>query len=343
MINTYMSKYLSCPICKESKYANNLKSHLLKHGLTEDEYWDVILNNQCQEILKLYVEQEVPKDTIAKKLKLTPDRIGGFLKYKNVKIRTISDTRKTKHYKTTYENTCVSNYGVTNPSKSETIKSKKADTFIKNYGYVNNFCNNDIRKSAASKITSDIRKDANIKSRETLQQKYGVDNPTKIESVKDKLREAWSKRKKNWSDDGSFIQEQSMIWKKCKFVSKIERRVQDIVFKKFNNTLFNKWVCGYNIDIIINNFILIEIHGDYWHANPSLYEKDHILYHTKDKNPVRAIDIWEKDGIKRQKLKESGLINHIIWENDIKKLNDLELETYIETFINEILENNKHL
>lgn len=337
-----MNKYLSCPICNEVKYKNKIKSHLLSHGLTEDQCWDVLLNNQSDEILKMYVEEEIPKDAIAKKLNIPSDRITEFLKYRKIKIRTLSDTRQTKHYKEAYENTCLKNNGVTNPSKSEKIKTKKVNTFLKNHGYVNNFCNHEIQKRAISNITPDIREHSHIKRKQTLQEKYGVDNPTKIQSVKNRLREVWRIRKQAWSEDGSFLKEQSTIWKKSKFVSKIERRVQNIVSKKYTDVFFNRWICGFNIDIILNNSILIEIHGDYWHANPSLYEKDHILYHKADRSPVRAIDIWEKDNIKRQTLKESGLINYIIWENDIKHLNDTQLEIYIESFINEILKNNKN-
>ena len=56
--------------------------------------------------------------------------------------------------------------------------------------------------------------------------------------------------------------------------------------------------------------LIIEYNGDYWHANPEIYDKDKII---KSKS---AIDIWNKDSLKKEIAIKNGYKFYTIWEKD---------------------------
>lgn len=75
----------------------------------------------------------------------------------------------------------------------------------------------------------------------------------------------------------------------------------------------------YYPDIVINDKIIVEYYGDYWHANPKKYQPNDLVGNA-DVNGHRptANEVW-KENAKRQKLlEESGFIYVIVWEFDWK-------------------------
>ena len=67
----------------------------------------------------------------------------------------------------------------------------------------------------------------------------------------------------------------------------------------------------------------VEIYGDYWHANPSLYGPE-----SKIKDYI-AKDKWKKDGLRIEEIQEiTGKPVFIIWESDFNKPNVLEEKIY---------------
>ena len=72
---------------------------------------------------------------------------------------------------------------------------------------------------------------------------------------------------------------------------------------------------GFYVDCICDNRI-IEFNGDFYHANPELYEANSIITISK-KKIKSAKQIWKADEFKIKKLKELGYEILIIWERDI--------------------------
>jgi len=70
-------------------------------------------------------------------------------------------------------------------------------------------------------------------------------------------------------------------------------------------------------DICYKNKI-IEFHGDYWHANPSLYNEGFINATSK----LSATTIWDKDYSKEIIARNNGFDYLVVWEKDFK--NDKE-------------------
>jgi len=82
-------------------------------------------------------------------------------------------------------------------------------------------------------------------------------------------------------------------------------------------------------DIIINNNIVIEFFGDYYHCNPDIYDKNFL----NKSNKKTAKDIWEKDKKRLDLLKNNNYIVYVIWEQDYKNnkktvINNLKKEIY---------------
>ena len=63
--------------------------------------------------------------------------------------------------------------------------------------------------------------------------------------------------------------------------------------------------------------IIVEVNGDYWHANPSRYDADEIIAYPK--KTCKAKEVWEKDDKRIKDLKHFGFKVHVIWESDVKK------------------------
>ena len=65
-------------------------------------------------------------------------------------------------------------------------------------------------------------------------------------------------------------------------------------------------------DFIINDSLIIEVYGDFWHANPNTYEDDHVLY-----SKITAKEQRDRDSCREKKIQEFFPVI-VIWETDIK-------------------------
>jgi hypothetical protein len=77
---------------------------------------------------------------------------------------------------------------------------------------------------------------------------------------------------------------------------------------------------GFYVDLILDNKI-IEFNGDFYHANPNLYDGDAIIKISSSKI-FNAKDIWSKDTFKVKTLEKLGYKILIIWEKDIREDRD---------------------
>jgi hypothetical protein len=78
-----------------------------------------------------------------------------------------------------------------------------------------------------------------------------------------------------------------------------------------------KW---YVYDIKKDNKI-IEVNGDFWHANPLKYKENDVVFKGKT-----AKDLWEKDEVKINFANEHGFVVLTIWENDFRTNPQQEIE-----------------
>lgn len=83
----------------------------------------------------------------------------------------------------------------------------------------------------------------------------------------------------------------------------------------------------YKYDYVqIDDKIVIEYHGDHWHANPKLYQADQMLKIRKQLSQTRAADVWAADLQKRLHIESRGYRYFVVWEQDWVSDRDLEIE-----------------
>ena len=64
-------------------------------------------------------------------------------------------------------------------------------------------------------------------------------------------------------------------------------------------------------------YFCVEFHGDYWHANPELYEENEMISYP---NSVakKAGDIWVLDSTRADHIREKGFKLFVVWESEYK-------------------------
>lgn len=85
-------------------------------------------------------------------------------------------------------------------------------------------------------------------------------------------------------------------------------------------------------DFVIEGKLILEVHGNYYHANPEMYGPDDIITisHTKKS----ATEIWAYDKDKKDLAESRGYMFMVIWEKELKKLADIEVADRILTLLN---------
>lgn len=314
---------MKCIICqKEFIKSNHLKIHINKyHNINEIEneinYLKSINPNleiDFDDIIKMYSDGYSVNDI---KVRYDID-IRNYINLIGI-ARSNSESKKTKIYENKVKTTLIKKYGVDNLSKSEKIKEKKKETFIRNHGYENNFCNIDIRTSALSKIDYKKGSETMVTS---MMEKYGnhITNPAQLDYVRKKMSNAQKNRLSNMTAD-ELRKMTEPARAAVNYVSSQEIRIQSILNDMNISYTANGFLYAYNWDFIFKNKVIIEVQGDFWHGNPKLYKKDDILL-----NGLTVDMVWKKDYRKKTKVETYGYRVYYLWETDINNMDDYELK-----------------
>jgi G:T-mismatch repair DNA endonuclease (very short patch repair protein) len=328
--------------------------------------------NLINELISKYENDGSILDLV-KTYKIPHNSLRQLFKLNGVKIKSISEITKQKSVRDKYEKTCLNKYGVTNVSKSDEIKSKKKSTFIKNYGvdnifkyeeFKNNLNEILLNKYGKKRLSNSILLSKILNNRSDEEKKKHIDkiSNTKLNFsenkkflIQEKRRSTINNRsdeqKKNVSDRMSMAQK--LIWNNFSdeqiairlkklhnnknSISKLEIRVRNIL-NELNISFKPQFSIGRNTyDIKLNDVnLIIEVNGDFWHANPIKYKENDIL-NFPNNLLVSAKSLWEKDRKKTEKALKHGFKVITLWEKDINALNNLELEFYVKQKIEDNL------
>lgn len=246
-----------------------------------------------------------------------------LLIYYGIPLRTISEARTTANGRQRIRLSLKEKYGVENPSQIEWVKQKKKDTFQKHYGVDN------IWKSADYYKWLD----------DYMLIHYGVKrvstNPWGWRGAGEKrkperIQKLWGGRDRWWAslsdeEKSSFMAE---VCSKNTFGSKIETRVREALDQL--HISHKRWVSvGHrNFDFGIDGCqILVEVNGDFWHANPSKYNAEDVIPFPDGHR--KAKEVWEKDKKKQLIAERKGYNVLVLWESDLKSMTDKDLETWL--------------
>lgn len=306
-----------CPYCEQE--LNGGSRHIFYCG---DKKYP---NKSKEEIKKEFIEFNFPrisnKETLNleynKNLKSLPDLKKEFgidfksvtflLDYYNIPKRNISQSAKKISHKK-YVKTCRDKYGVDNVSQLQSVKNKKSETFIEHYGVDN------------------IRKSDEFKSwlKNYMQDNYGIGSlPNKNGNA-----DSWGWNKLSLED-----KQKRLKILHSNFESGIEKEIQGILSDLNIPYSTHFFISNRSFDIKIGKTKkIIEVNGDYWHANPEIYKESDIIC-NKNIGKVTASEIWERDLEKKKTAESKGYQIFYIWENDIKKKSREELEIMLLDFL----------
>lgn len=220
--------------------------------------------------------------------------------------------------------------GITTPTHTEAVNNqtsqrKKQQTCLAKFGQINPLCKG--TKSYKKRNASVKKKygvlnvfqleETKIKSKQTLLEKYGVTNPIDIPSYK--------------RNNGRL----SSIHKKvANYLIDIHVEFElekGNLFKAYNKILQR----DYNpiVDILIEKKrLVIEINGDYYHANPKKYKATDIIYKWKGHQLVKSV--WKFDKQRIKQIESFGYTVIVLWEHDIRNNFDK-----VQSQLNEALKN----
>lgn len=140
---------------------------------------------------------------------------------------------------------------------------------------------------------------------EKLLKERGVSNVFQLSEVKEKIRDTLVTRPESiTSRFSSQHREVIEFLKEHGFKPKIEFRIP------FPPRGYRSY------DVKVGNK-LIEVQGDYWHANPKKYQSNDVI--TWSMGKMTAQQVWNRDEFKRQLAISFGYDLFVVWESDWKQ------------------------
>jgi len=85
-------------------------------------------------------------------------------------------------------------------------------------------------------------------------------------------------------------------------------------------------------DFLIEGRLLLEMQGNYFHANPKMYSPEDRIVVAKSSRKM-AKDIWEYDRVKKQLGVDSGYKTEELWEDDFVGMSDKEVVKKINKYL----------
>ncbi|HLD91463.1 MAG TPA: hypothetical protein VI911_10740 [Patescibacteria group bacterium] len=311
---------LKCPFCSRELKPRGETSHLRRckektsTNVTELKYLCIKHNypTLCnkEKLEDLYINNKKSLPDLKKEYDINYSFTLFLLKYFNIKKRTIKESTNLKETRDKYKNTCIKKYGVKNTFQLPTTKN----TLHKKYG--NDIDNIFQVKEIIEKIKTSL--DSNLLT------KYGVTRTEYFSKVmKDKWKNITDEEKNEWLNKS--LLNDKCIEANCKsggiYNSSLEYSIREILLKlnipfsiNFVIKISNKKRRIY--DILIDNKIIIEVNGDYWHANPNIYKADDLIKFNYGIESAR--EIWDYDKEKKKLAESKGFKVVYIWEDEIK-------------------------
>jgi len=335
-----MELFTKCPYCEKiMKSGRGLSSHLKsKHNKTYSESLKDIYEKNVPEILNSFPKESetMSLTDFKEKYGLQFEQTLKLYEIFKIKPRTLKESASLKERNEKIKATCLKKYGDTNVlGKKSKIYLKRNKTVKEKYGVDNVFQLEEVKKK--------------INSEDVWLKKYGL---TRGELISKKLKERWDSLS---DDDRKTWLEKSIRNKNSSCVSNLEKNVAKRLLDY--GWSIETQLCLPNLekatsrkiflyDIYIKELnLLVEVNGDYWHANPSIYnEEDTIPFFGEEK---KVSDIWLFDKEKIDNAKNMGYNIITIWEKDVLKNKHAKADGEIVDNINDLIleemyENNKN-
>lgn len=227
----------------------------------------------------------------------------------NIKTPTLKEATSCKKTREKYINTCLEKYGTVNTCANGAPGRKKAEkTMLEKYNVINYFSVDNFQK--------------------IIKEKQDQDEYHKRKSERSK--NSWLKKsieeKREWLEKSLFSNKAIRSGGISNLEKEVGKCLLELGFQISPQFYLRNNNKNFFFDYrLLNSNILIEVNGDYWHANPKIYLKDDIIKYPS--NSKKAGEVWEKDLIKQKAAEKNNYKVITLWESDI--LNSWENNTFI--------------
>jgi G:T-mismatch repair DNA endonuclease (very short patch repair protein) len=348
-------KSLVCFVClKECGRKIHLKTCLKGPGLSEKEYrfntlklsYPALKLESGRKLKHLYLIKGFSFPDFKELFGLPGRRLSFLMDYFEIPVRKIKEANGSNQKKSKMVKVSQEKYGVNNVlCKGTEFYHKRNETVRSKYGVDNVFQLSDVKE----------------KINETHLERYGklrVTNPEaisltrasfsleKMSSIAEKLRETrrgWGEeRKQEYSERRGELTRK--FWKQVnddflsgKFftkMNKVEEKVSQALELAGLKFQFSRFVARRQFDFLITGTkVLIEVQGDYWHANPEIYSFGDSI-HLPGGGSTLVEEIWERDIEKKGVAEKYGFTVIYIWERDIRDMSLDELSESVKYQVN---------
>lgn len=333
-------KKLVCSVClKECGRNIHLKSCLKVSGLTEKDYrfdtlrisYPALKLESDRKLRHLYLDRGFSFPDFKKLFGLTCRRLSFLLDYFGIPARNIKKANGSKQKKSKLVKVCQERYGVDNVlCKGTEFYQRRNETVMSKYGVDNVFQVPEVIEKINETHLERYGK-LRVTNSEAISLARSSFSLEKWNSIAEKLR----KTRREWSDERKkeYFKKRGELTKKFwegvnddflsgNFLPKmnnIEKKVSLALELAELDFQFSKFVARRQFDfLVIGTQVLIEVQGDYWHANPEIYSfTDSIYFPGRGKEHVWKI--WERDRKKREIAEKYGYEVVYVWEKDIRE------------------------
>lgn len=277
-------------------------------------------------LTKEYILGEKSLPDLKKMYGLAYRQIIFLLKYFDIQPRTASQSLSLPTHREKYKKTCLTRYGCDNVSKAVCIKDKKKETSLSNYGVDNIWKKRDF---IIERMISKYGKKSvpNINGNANSWGWKGISTEKKAERILKRVKGSARWWESLSDDEKNIITQKKCSHMKKTFASKLEERFQRVLSNMGVGFSRQKWIKNRSFDFhITGTRILIEINGDYWHANPEIYTDDMFIMKYCGKT---AKEVRKKDYDKTILAEKYGYKVIVLWEIEMSKMTDAEIATWI--------------
>ena len=219
---------------------------------------------------------------------ISASKIINACKKYGIKTYSIKESVNLKETRDKFKKTCMERYGAENPLFKGTDGYKKRNkTVFEKYGVENVFQSEEIKE----------------KSKETMIEKYGVPYSIYLPN-----------RKRNIGIRSGIHKKVEKMLDGLQIDYESEKVMDFYGYNKYLNDNYNP-----RPDIILKDKkIVIEINGNYWHANPDMYKPNDLIYKWGGKKSAK--EIWSFDKSRIDQIESFGYKVIVLWEKDIIKM-----------------------
>jgi len=219
-----------------------------------------------------------------------------------------------------YCNNCRNRSGKNNPfygkkHTKETIDKIKEVTSLAS---IEKWKDKEYRNKVIKAVSKPRRKGFKKEQSERIK-KWFDDNPIQKDIRRKKMKQSWK--------DGKIEPNINSI-NESKFekdlLKELQERLPNLKIRKRTIRINGKW---FYPDISIENNVIIEFFGNYWHANPKIFKDTDIVHHK-----IYAKDIWKFDKERIEILEKEGFRVFIVWQD----LYQLDKEKVIKELIEKL-------